>query len=373
MELNMTGFSTQTPTATTATPAATSVHAFKQLLEQTISLLDLRNKGIHAADESGGNIDKKFEGFGIPKTPENRIAYRGAMITAPGYTETIGGVILFAETLKQEYEENKVVDILRDGGVIIGVKVDSGLVPFNGSRFEKVAKDELDLLPEKLEDYKHYGMRFAKFRVLANIGSEPDGENYPRNYPSNECLRANAVILARYAKICQEHGIVPIVEPEVDMDGNHSIDLCYDATKRFLEATFTALKEADVYMPGIILKTNMVLPGKNGPQVSDELCAQTTLTVLESTIPTDIGSVVFLSGGQSSTDAMNRLKLIRNTLKPEQTPYPISSSFSRALQGPALEAFGNAVKQGLPPELVKTKVQAEFANSLRQNRAALDT
>lgn len=336
-------------------------------LEETVSMLDLAHKGIHAADESGGNIQDKFAKLRIPYTDDNLIAYRGAMMTTPGYADAISGVILFEETLGQRYEGESVPEILKRQGVLIGVKVDKGLTNFGQSTVEKVANDELEALPARLRGFSDRGARFAKFRVIANIGTDHDGTPCP----TDACLRENAILLAGYAKACQQEGIVPIVEPEIPMEkASHSVEECQDATRRFLEHTFRALAEANVYLPGVILKVNMIVPGTGGPQVSDAEIANRSLAVFEQTVPHDIGGIVFLSGGQSAEEANRRLKLTRELASGGVFSDRIGSSFSRALQGSALEAFGAALQQSLQPGEIKNAIQSAFSQSLQLNAAA---
>jgi fructose-bisphosphate aldolase class I len=217
----------------------------KSKLTDTITQLRLTARCLHAADESGGNIAKKFQQLGVQDTPENRIAYRGAMFTTPGYGKVIGGTILFDETFRQTYEGNSVTSILTQQDVVIGIKVDSGLQSFGSSKIEQVGKNELTALPKRLEEYAMKEVRFTKFRVVANIGRENGN-----NLPSDECLAANAALLAEYAEICHRFDIVPIVEPEVPMDGSHSLEDSRQATMRFLTATFAALKKRRIDLAG---------------------------------------------------------------------------------------------------------------------------
>ena len=332
-----------------------------------IAQIKLRTRCLHAADESGGNIAKKFKQLGVDDTAENRIAYRGAMITTPGYGQTIGGVILFDETFRQSYEGKTVTDILKQQGVVIGVKVDAGLQPFGNSKVEQVGKNELAALPKRMEEYAAKDVRFTKFRVVANIGSENG-----KNLPTDECIAANAALLADYAKICHDFGVVPIVEPEVPMEGTHSIEDCRQATTRFVKATFAAIQQRNLFLPGIILKTNMVLSGVEGPKAAEADAVSQTISMLKSTVPSNTGAVVFLSGGQGTTDAMRRLEAMRKAATQEKLPYPVSSSFSRALQGPALEAFAAEIREKASPADIKKATQEKFAEALRLNKIALD-
>jgi fructose-bisphosphate aldolase class I len=263
-----------------------------------ITQLRLHTRCLHAADESGGNIAKKFQQLGVEDTAENRIAYRGAMITTAGYGEVIGGIILFDETFRQTYEGKTVIDILKQEGVVIGVKVDSGLQPFGNSKIEQVGRNELAALPKRMEEYAAKDVRFTKFRVVVNIGRENG-----RDVPSDACLAANAALLAEYAEICHRFGVVPIVEPEVPMESPHSLEECRQASLRFLKATFAALEQRKIFLPGVILKTNMVLPGVKGPQAAEADCVRDTISTLDTAVPSNIGAVVFLSGGQATSDA----------------------------------------------------------------------
>jgi fructose-bisphosphate aldolase class I len=190
--------------------------------------------------------------------------------------------------------------------------------------------------------------------------------------PSDECLAANAAMLAEYAEICQRYGVVPIVEPEVPMEGAHSLADDRWASERFLKATFAALAARKVFLPGVILKTNMVLPGEEGPKAAEEECVKATLSTLGAAVPAELGALVFLSGGQETEDAMRRLEEMRRGGLARGLKYPLSSSYSRALQGPALEEFGAAVREGADAAEVKRRTQASFAATLAMNKAALE-
>jgi fructose-bisphosphate aldolase class I len=336
-------------------------------LTDGIAQLRLAARCLHAADESGGNIANKFQQLGVKDTPENRIAYRGAMFTTPGYGEVIGGTILFDETFRQTYEGSSVTDILKRQDVVIGVKVDSGLQSFGGSKIEQVGKNELSALPKRMEEYATKEVQFTKFRVVANIGRENG-----KTLPSDECLTANAALLAEYAEICHRFDIVPIVEPEVPMEGSHSLEDCRQATVRFLKATFAALRKRQIVLPGVILKTNMVLPGAEGPKANEADCIRETMSTLATTVPPDIGAIVFLSGGQATEDAMRRLEGMRNAAAQTGLAFTVSSSFSRALQGPALEEFGAAVRDHGNAAEIKRRTQSKFAETLKRNGMALN-
>jgi len=335
-------------------------------LTATINQLNFRTRALHAADESGGNIAKKFQQLHVDDTPENRIAYRGAMITTPGYGNVIGGIILFDETFRQSYEGRPVPALLQSQGVVMGIKVDAGLQAFGTSRIEQVGKNELAALPARLQEYAAKNVRFTKFRVVANIGQE-NGQDLP----TDACLAANAALLAEYAELCHRFGIVPIVEPEVPMDGAHSLEQCRRASTRFVRATIAALQKRQVFLPGVILKTNMILPGTAGPQAAESDCITQTISTLQAAVPPTIGAVVFLSGGQTTPDAMRRLQALRSAAARQSLPYPVSSSYSRALQGPALEEFGAAVRARANAAEIKARTQASFAETLQLNETAL--
>ena len=339
-------------------------HPQAERLSNTIGIIFADGKFIHAADESGGNIAGKFKSLGIPDSPENRALYRHLMISTPGYANDVGGVILFDETVRQEALGQSIADTLKASGVVIGVKTDAGLEPFDGSATEQVGVDKLDLLPDRLKEYSGMGVGFTKHRVVAHV----DAAN---GLPSDACLRANAVQLARYCNLNHDAGIVPIPEPEVIMENKaHDIDGCYKASARYLDATFTAMSEAGVYNPGVILKTNMVVPGTLcEKQVSDEEIAAATIELLKKHVPSDIGAVVFLSGGQEDSAFFRRLKLIVQLAKDEGFEYPVASSGSRALQGPSLKAFGGSITGTVEDQTAA--VQAAFRRSLDNNAAAM--
>ena len=335
-------------------------------LTDAIARLRLNTHCLHAADESGGSIAREFQHLGIADTPENRIAYRGAMLTTPGYGQVIGGTILFDETFRQTYEGDAVTAILKRQDVVIGVKVDAGLQFFGNSKIEQVGKNELAALPKRMEEYAAKGVEFTKFRVVGNIGQENG-----KALPTDECLAANGAMLAEYAEICHRFDVVPIVEPEVPMALPHSLEETRQATLRFLKATFAALEKRNVFLPGVILKTNMVLPGLNGPKATEADSVRETISTLAATVPSDIGAVVFLSGGQATDDAMRRLEEIRKAAVQNAFPFVVSSSFSRALQGPALEDFGAAVRDHASAAEIKKRTQTKFAQTLKHNGTAL--
>ncbi len=297
-------------------------------LQTTALALVAPGKGILAADESHGTIEKRFQTISIPNTEENRRAYRDMLFTSPGFADAISGVILFDETIRQKGLSGKPFPaVLAAAGSIPGIKVDGGTFAMPGSPTEKLTQG-LDGLRERLAEYKKLGARFAKWRAVITIG---DGT------PTLSNLRENAGLLARYAALCQEQGIVPIVEPEVLMDGDHTIDRCMQVTTQTLHETFNALYDHCVVLEGMLLKPNMVIAGKKcAAQATPEMVAGMTLTCFSRTVPCAVPGIVFLSGGQSAKQATHHLSLM-NAMGPH--PWQISFSYGRALQDEALRAW----------------------------------
>lgn len=287
-------------------------------------------KGIFAADESGGNIHKKFESLGIDDTAENRRKYREMFFTTPDIENYLSGVILFEETIEQSNSSGEnFVDYLKSRGLLTGVKLDGGLQSLAGFDGETIAVG-LDSLEEKLKKYSSRGLDFAKWRVAFTVDVEKD-------YPSRAAIAANVQILARYAKLCQNYGIVPIVEPEVIFDGNHSAKDCRIATGRILLDLFDELKLFEVDLTATILKVNMVLAGKNFelPSSPREVASE-TVNVLKKCVPKELAGIVFLSGGQTVQQATDNLQAITN-LGPFD--WGVTYSYARALQEPAMKAW----------------------------------
>lgn len=297
-------------------------------LEATIMQLAAPGKGILAADESQTTIGKRFSSIQVECTAENRRAYRELLFTAPGLDQYVSGVILFEETLGQRATNGKLFpEVLADLGIVPGIKVDKGIVELPNSRDEKITQG-LDGLAERLASYKEMGARFAKWRAVLNISA---------NQPSCLAIQANAEALARYAAICQSQGIVPMVEPELLMDGDHTIERCAEATTRVLHEVFHALDRYRVVLECMILKPGMILAGvDHQPKPSVSTVAQTTLQVLRRTVPAAVPSINFLSGGQSAELATAHLNAMNQT---RNLPWNVSFSFSRALQEPALKAW----------------------------------
>lgn len=298
-------------------------------LKQTIIEIAVRGKGILAADESSGTIAKRFDGINLKSTEETRRDYREMLFTAPGLADYISGVILYEETLGQKAQDGRLLaDILRKNNIVAGIKVDKGLIPLCGTDAEKVTQG-LDGLPERLVTYKEMGARFAKWRAVFNITDKK---------PSELAIHTNAHLLARYAAICQEIGIVPIVEPEVLMEGDHTIGRCQQVTETVLHIVFDHLAKHRVVLEGIILKPSMVTAGDRCPaQSSIEEVAALTLNTLLRTVPAAVPTINFLSGGQSpalSTAHLNEMNKLMSHL-----PWNLSFSYGRALQAPSLDAW----------------------------------
>jgi fructose-bisphosphate aldolase class I len=285
-------------------------------------------KGLLAADESTGTCCKRFAAMGVECTEESRRAYREMLLTAPGLPDYISGVILYDETIRQSTAQGKpFVDSLNESGILPGIKVDTGAKALALHPGEKVTEG-LDGLRERLEEYRELGARFAKWRAVITIG---DG------IPSSACIDANAHALARYASLCQEAGIVPIVEPEVLMDGDHNLDLCFDVTEATLHSLFSQLFDHGVVLEGTVLKASMVLSGSEaGDRADTDEVANATLQCLLDTVPASLAGVVFLSGGQSDVEATAHLDAMN---RKNAAPWPLSFSYGRALQGPALKTW----------------------------------
>ncbi|MDQ4145156.1 MAG: fructose-bisphosphate aldolase class I [Actinomycetota bacterium] len=298
-------------------------------LKSTAEALVATNKGILAADESFPTIEKRFKSIQIESTEENRRAYRDMLFGTPGLEEYVSGVILFDETLRQQSSDGvDFAEVLSGRGIIPGIKVDKGakdLALFPG---EKITEG-LDGLRDRLDEYASLGARFTKWRAVIAIGDD---------LPSDFCLHANGHALARFAALSQEAGLVPIVEPEVLMDGSHSIERCYEVTARTLEALFQQLSLHRVDLPGTLLKTNMVLSGTDvEDRAGVEEVARETVRCLTENVPAEIPGVVFLSGGQSDQEATAHLDAMN---KLGSHPWELSFSYGRALQAPSLAAWG---------------------------------
>ena len=298
-------------------------------LAQTARALVADGKGILAADESSGTIKKRFDSIGVESTEDNRRDYRSLLFTTEGAASYISGVILFDETIRQNAPDGTpLVEILESEGMIPGIKVDKGAKPLAGQDGETVTEG-LDGLRERCAEYAELGARFTKWRGVYRIGED---------IPSPACLSANAHALARYAAIAQDAGLVPIVEPEVLMDGDHSIDICEVVTEEVLLSVFAELLVQEVALEGMLLKPNMVISGSDCPeQASVEEVAERTVRSLKRTVPAAVPGIVFLSGGQSDEVATRHLNAM-NRLD-ERAPWQLSFSYGRALQAAPLKAW----------------------------------
>ena len=322
-------------------------------LNEIASYIVSDGKGILAADESNPTCTKRFDSIGVESTEENRRDYRELLFRAQGMKGNIGGVILFDETIRQKAADGtSLVDIINSQGALPGIKVDKGLSPIGDS--EESLTQGLDGLDERLKEYFELGAKFTKWRAVINVGE---------GMPSSEAISANMEALADYAKIVQNNNMVPMVEPEVLMDGAHSIDDCYDATSRCLESLFSNLTDRGVDITGTILKPNMVTSGsKASNQASIEEVAQRTVDCLKANVPESLPGITFLSGGQSDVDATAHLDAMN---KIGGFNWKLSFSYGRALQQPALKAWmgqsenGSLAQEALSHRALMNKLASE--------------
>ena len=300
----------------------------KALLSKTAAAMVAKGKGILAADESSGTCEKRFQSVGVECTEENRRVYRGLLFSTPGVEQYLSGVILFDETVRQKADDGaSFPQYLAKKGILPGIKVDKGLIDIAFSAGEKVTEG-LDGLAKRLEEYFRLGCRFAKWRAVITIGE---------GIPSHTCLYANAHVLARYAAACQEASMVPMIEPEVLLEGRHSAEHSEEVHEATLRATYAAMAAYHVSLEHLILKTSMVVSGKDHPrQAGVDEVAERTVRVLKRTVPAAQPGIVFLSGGQSDQAATAHLSAMASM---KNLPWPLTFSFSRALQNPTLEAW----------------------------------
>ncbi len=299
-----------------------------------IALEILNNgKGILAADESTGTMTKRLEGVNVSSTPENRLLFRETLFSSSSMKECIGGVILYDETIKQtSSKKNKIPELISSIGSHPGIKVDTGAKVLAGSPNEKITEG-LDGLRERLKEYYDLGAKFTKWRGVYNIS---------KDYPSKLSIQSNAHALARYSAMVQECGMVPIVEPELLMDGDHSVKDCYNKTSEVIKKCFEELILHNVDLKGIILKPNMILPGnKSSDKISNEEVAKLTLECLKNSVPSEVPGIAFLSGGQSEIEATENLNLIN---KNNNTNFIMSYSYGRALQQSALKFWSKNIQ-----------------------------
>lgn len=327
-----------------------------QLLEETAKKLVAPGKGLLAADESSASCQKRFDAVGVECTEETRREYRELLVTAPGAEQYMSGVIFYDETFWQATARGEIFrEFLKRRDILPGIKVDKGLVDLPGFPNEKITQG-LDGLPERMATYSSAGARFAKWRAVIVIG---DGT------PTDEAIGANALSLARYARICQDAGIVPIVEPEVLFDGNHTAEQCEAVMARTYDILFQTMRAFRVHLPGAILKTSMVLPGKDsGTSINHDDVAERTVRIFQEHAPQDLGGIVFLSGGQTSNDAFADLnQIIQRIAQRGPHPWGVTFSYSRALQDPVLKAWAKN-------RAAKQETQALFVKQLELAAAA---
>ncbi len=320
----------------------------------TALALVAEGKGILAADESTGTITRRFTAVGVDSTPDTRRDYRTMLFTTPRIEAYLTGVIMYDETIRQAMGDGTLLrDVLTRNGIIPGIKVDKGtteLANFPG----EVVTEGLDGLRERLAEYRTMGARFCKWRSVIRIGD---------SIPTRGCLAINAHVMARYAALCQEMGLVPIVEPEVLMDGDHTIERCEEVTTATLHHTFEQLAEQRVLLEGMLLKPNMVVPGRGSiEEANPAAVAEATVRTLRRTVPAAVPGIVFLSGGQTPEQATANLNAMNNL---ENLPWELSFSFARALQGPAMDAWrGKAENVQLAQELFYHR--AKMASAARE-------
>lgn len=300
-------------------------------LEATARELVTKGKGILAADESFGTIKKRLEAINVESTADTRRSYREVLFSTPGIEEYISGVILFDETIRQvDMDGTPLRDLLLSRGIKVGIKVDEGTQDLTNFPGEKVTEG-LDGLRNRLAEYRDLGASFTKWRAVITIGP---------GIPTRTCIESNAEVLAMFATLSQEAGLVPVVEPEVLMDGEHNIEQCRDATEAMLKSVFSHLMDHRVHLEGMLLKSNMVLPGKKSPaQVSVGEVAEKTVKLLRRVVPAAVPGIVFLSGGQDSIVATEHLNAMNNM---GDLPWHLSFSYSRALQEDALKTWAGS-------------------------------
>ena len=301
----------------------------KKLLKETAGKMMLRPKGIIAMDESTPTIAKRFASIDVADNEENRRRYRELIITTPNLSDYISGAILFDETFHQEMSTGMLFrDYINSIGILPGIKVDAGAKDFSNHPNEKITEG-LDGLRDRLAKYESLGAKFCKWRAVITIGN---------NMPSNACIISNCNALARYASLCQENNLVPIVEPEVLIDGNHSIELCNEVTSKTLKCLFEQLKALNVYFEGVILKPSMVISGnKNTKRADYQTVADMTIQCLKEHLPNNLGGVAFLSGGQTDEESTNHLNIMNKTHK--DILWRVTFSYARAIQQSALKVW----------------------------------
>ncbi len=323
-------------------------------IEEIAKQMVAKGKGILAADESTGTMGKRLKSVNIESTEKNRLHFRETLFTSGAMKTSISGVILFDETIRQTSSNGiSIPELIKKSGSIPGIKVDKGAKLLAGSDNEKVTEG-LDGLRERMEEYYKLGARFAKWRAVYSISSK---------HPSEQCIKTNAHALARYAALVQEAKMVPIVEPEVLMDGDHTIDKCYDVTSRVLAECYKELEIHNVNLKGTVLKPNMILPGASCKQkATTEEIAKKTLECLKKNMPKEVPGVAFLSGGQSEVEATKNLNAIN---KINDTSFNFTFSYGRALQQSALKTWAKSMKD-------ISKIQKVFDHRAKMNGASTE-
>ena len=335
-----------------------------QELRATAKAIVAEGKGLLAMDESNPTCNKRFARLGIPQTEEARRSYRELIVTTPGLGEFISGVILYDETIRQSRKDgNPFVKVITDAGIMPGIKVDTGAKDMAGHPGEKITEG-LDGLRDRLAQYSQMGARFAKWRAVITIAA---------GIPSRGCIEANAHALARYAALCQEAGLVPIVEPEVLMDGEHTLERCCEVTEEVLRTVFNQLYTQRVALECMILKPNMVLPGRDCPkQESVDEVADATVTCLLRAVPAAVPGIAFLSGGQSGELASARLNAMNVRFK-SRLPWALAFSFARAIQQPALEIWqGDEAHVSAAQQALYHRARCNSAARLGQYRPEME-
>lgn len=335
-----------------------------QEMAKTVAALTAPGKGILAADESAGTIEMRLKAVNVTSTEETRRDYRELLFSTPGLGGFISGVILFEETLKQKSAAGvPLPELLKAQGIVPGIKVDKGTVPLSEFPGETVTQG-LDGLAQRLGEYKQMGARFAKWRAVIHVGT---------GLPTPQAIAANAHVLARYAAICQEQGVVPIVEPEVLMDGDHALATSARVTEEVLHAVFHALHLQRVALECMLLKPNMVLPGRACPKfATPQQVAQATLVCLRRTVPAAVPGINFLSGGQSEATATANLHALNTTV--EKQPWVLSFSYGRALQASVLQAWrGEAANKSIAQQELYKRARLNGAASQGKYTAAMES
>lgn len=337
---------------------------FAQELRKTAKAMVAEGKGILAMDESNGTCNKRFEKLGITGTEENRRAYRELILTTSGLSEYISGAILYDETIRQSTQDSVLfTQVMTDAGMIPGIKVDTGAKNLAGFPGELVTEG-LDGLRDRIAEYYKMGARFAKWRAVITIGT---------GIPSRACIEANAHALARYAALCQEGGLVPIVEPEVLIDGDHTLERCYEVTEATLREVFSQIYTQKIALDQMILKPSMVISGLSCPvQASVEEVATATIQCLRNTVPASVAGIAFLSGGQTNEKASAHLNAM-NVMFKSQLPWPVTFSYARAIQQPALESWkGEKANVGTAQKLLHQRAKYNGAASRGEYSAEME-